>query len=75
MWRALFALALAACSASPYQARFAPVDSDGRVLRDSHGRALLLRGVNARVSGIFDVTFDDGRAPRKAILRSHRPMT
>ncbi|MBK9035059.1 MAG: cellulase family glycosylhydrolase [Myxococcales bacterium] len=33
---------------------------DGR-LRDRDGREVLLRGVNARVEGVFDVTFDDGR--------------
>ncbi len=31
--------------------------------RDGAGRALILRGVNARVEGVFDVTFDDGRVP------------
>ena len=46
----------------------------GDMLRDSHGRALLLRGVNARVAGVFDVTFDDGRAPREAIP-DRPPMT
>src|SRR5579859_601232 len=58
-------LLLAACSA--HSARFSPVDSDGRMLRDAEGRALFLRGVNARVDGIFDVKFDDGRAPREVI--------
>ncbi|MEZ4399096.1 MAG: cellulase family glycosylhydrolase [Kofleriaceae bacterium] len=33
---------------------------DGR-LRDGDGREVLLRGVNARVRGVFDVTFADGR--------------
>ena len=28
---------------------------------DTHGREIILRGVNARIEGIFDVTFDDGR--------------
>jgi endoglycosylceramidase len=71
--RRRFALALAifaaACSSKvkPYQASFGPVDSDGRVMRDQRGRALILRGVNARVAGVFDVTFDDGRDPREAI--------
>lgn len=31
------------------------------VLLDEKGRQVLLRGMNARVEGIFDVTFDDGR--------------
>ncbi len=30
-------------------------------LVDAEGRVRILRGVNARVEGIFDVTFDDGR--------------
>jgi endoglycosylceramidase len=33
---------------------------DGR-LRDGDGREVLLRGVNARVAGLFDVEFADGR--------------
>lgn len=34
---------------------------------DADGREWLLRGVNARVEGVFDVTFDDGRAPLEEI--------
>jgi endoglycosylceramidase len=41
-------------SVDPFVAR------DGR-LYDADGREVLLRGVNARVEGLFDVTFDDGR--------------
>jgi endoglycosylceramidase len=59
-------LLLAACSGA-YQPRFTPVDSDGNALRDARGRTVILRGVNARVDGVFDVGFDDGRAPREAI--------
>ncbi len=48
----------------------APVRAlDGRRLRlhggrlvDERRREVTLRGVNARVEGVFDVTFDDGRA-------------
>src|SRR5580765_8552821 len=58
-------LILAACSAN--SVHFSPIDSDGRMLRDARGRALLMRGVNVRVDGIFDVGFDDGRAPRELI--------
>jgi len=32
-----------------------------RGIRDAAGRQVLLRGVNARVEGLFDVSFDDGR--------------
>lgn len=39
------------------------LDVDGRFFRDATGRALILRGINARVEGVFDVTFDDGRVP------------
>lgn len=35
--------------------------------RDELGRQVLLRGYNARVEGIFDVTFDDGRIPLEYI--------
>src|SRR5947209_4892651 len=57
-------LFLVACSSATH---FSPVDSDGRMLRDDRGRALILHGVNARVDGLFDVRFDDGREPREAI--------
>jgi endoglycosylceramidase len=30
-------------------------------IRDESGREVILRGVNARVQGVFDVDFDDGR--------------
>src|SRR5262245_64685294 len=36
-------------------------------LRDQRGREITLRGVNARVQGVFDVTFDDGRLPLEPI--------
>ena len=31
------------------------------------GRVVILRGINARVAGLFDVSFDDGRAPLETI--------
>jgi endoglycosylceramidase len=40
--------------------------AEGR-LRDQRGREITLRGVNARVQGVFDVTFDDGRLPLEPI--------
>lgn len=49
------------------RAHFSPLDSDGHDLRDAAGRIALLRGVNARVAGVFDVTFDDGRTPLEPI--------
>jgi hypothetical protein len=36
---------------------------EGRTFRDGRGRQLLFRGYNAKVNGIFDVSFDDGRTP------------
>jgi endoglycosylceramidase len=40
--------------------------AEGR-LRDQRGREITLRGVNPRVQGVFDVTFDDGRLPLEPI--------
>ena len=40
--------------------------SCGRLV-DEYGREWLPRGINARVEGLFDVTFDDGRTPLEAI--------
>lgn len=65
--RWLLLVFLAACAPSPYRARFAPVDSDGKNLRDAEGRVVVLRGMNVHIAGIFDVTFDDGRAPREPL--------
>lgn len=41
----------------------APLGIRCGALVDSDGRQVWLHGVNARVEGIFDVTFDDGRKP------------
>jgi endoglycosylceramidase len=63
--RAAFLLALAACGGddTPPRDPYAPLDSDGIHLRDADGRIALLHGINARVDGVFDVTFTDGRIP------------
>lgn len=58
--------ALAACGGTDTP-QATPLASDGTHLRDDRGRIALLRGVNARVNGVFDVTFADGRAPLEAI--------
>ena len=63
----LVLLAAGACQSAPYSPRFAPVDSDGTQLRDAEGRVRIFRGVNLHIAGIFDVTFDDGRAPREPL--------
>lgn len=55
-----------AVDAAP-RAVFAPIDSDGSRLLDRQGRTVVLRGVNARVDGVFDVRFDDGRLPNEPI--------
>ncbi len=40
---------------------------DGRFFRDGAGRAVIFRGLNARIEGVFDVTFDDGRMPVETV--------
>lgn len=62
----IWILALAACGGSDAP-RTTPLWSDGEHLRDARGRIALLRGINARVEGVFDVTFDDGRIPVEEI--------
>ena len=62
----LFVAALVGgCHSAP--ARYAPLDVDHGELRDADGRVVILRGINARAEGLFDVTFDDGRAPLETI--------
>lgn len=39
---------------------------DGRLV-DAFGRQVLLRGVNVKAEGLFDVSFDDGRRPTEQI--------
>ena len=58
-------LLLAACGG--HAAKTTPLWSDGTNLRDADGRIALLRGVNARVAGVFDVTFGDGRTALEPI--------
>src|SRR5215472_1785334 len=53
--------------AGPYVPRFAPLDSDGKVLRDAQGRTVILRGYNIKVEGLFDVTPDNGDPVRETI--------
>jgi endoglycosylceramidase len=40
---------------------FAPLSTRCQHFVDARGRVAVLRGVNARVDGVFDVTFNDGR--------------
>lgn len=62
-------LSLAACSRAPELPpdRLGWVHVENGRLRDEFGRELVLRGINARVEGLFDVTFDDGREPLEPI--------
>ena len=61
----LLLAALIGCSSSgPH---YAPFDVDQGQLIAPDGRVVILRGINARVAGLFDVTFDDGRAPLETI--------
>jgi endoglycosylceramidase len=41
--------------------------AEGGRLVDERGREVLLHGINARVQGVFDVSFDDGRLPLEEI--------
>ncbi len=45
----------------------APLSVRCGTLFDAQGREVFLTGINARVAGVFDVTFDDGRAPLEEI--------
>ncbi len=45
----------------------APLSVRCGALVDAQGREVRLTGINARVDGVFDVRFDDGRAPLEEI--------
>jgi endoglycosylceramidase len=53
------------CPGESFEA--APLAIRCGVLVDALGREITLTGINARVEGIFDVTFDDGRVPLQPI--------
>jgi len=71
---ALSLVPLASCSSSGTVVPPAPatrtdpaaVHVDGTAFRDTQGRQLLFRGYNAKVTTLFDVTFDDGRVPEES---------
>jgi endoglycosylceramidase len=48
----------------PWTAR---ITAEGAFLRDEQGRAVLFRGINARVEGVFDVDLGAGRVPLEPI--------
>jgi endoglycosylceramidase len=54
-------MVMIACGGGDGARNGSPLSTDGAHLRDADGRVVILRGVNARIEGIFDVTFDDGR--------------
>ncbi len=65
-----FGNGLTACDAArhaPDEKRGDLLTSSQGVLRDASNREVILRGVNARIDGIFDVTFDDGREALEVI--------
>ena len=63
----LLSFFLSCGSTAPEGAQPLALRSEGGRLWDAEGREILLRGVNARVEGLFDVTFDDGRKPLQPI--------
>src|SRR5450432_1296792 len=63
--RGVVLLGVVACSSPALPTT--PLASDGTHLRDTQGRIALLHGVNARIDGVFDVTFDDGRIALETI--------
>jgi len=58
-------LALPACRGEAFAG--APLGIRCGAFVDSAGREVFLHGVNARVNGLFDVTFDDGRTALEPI--------
>ncbi len=66
---ALASLLVAACGGggSSPAPKFTPFSTDGARMVDADGSTVILRGVNARVDGVFDVTFSDGRLPLEPI--------
>lgn len=52
-------------AAIPSRTDPAAVHVAGQVFRDGSGRQLLFRGYNAKINGIFDAQFSDGRTPNE----------
>lgn len=67
MRSAAICLILAGACGQSEDPKSRPLWSDGTHLRDADGRVAILRGVNARVDGVFDVGFSDGRAALEPI--------
>jgi endoglycosylceramidase len=59
------ALPLPAYTPAVHRTDPAAVHVAGTSFRDGQGRQLLFRGYNAKVTTLFDVTFDDGRTPNE----------
>jgi endoglycosylceramidase len=56
---------LPACTSPDFAG--SPLGVHCNALVDAQGRTVFLHGVNARVAGVFDVTFSDGRPPLMAL--------
>ncbi len=59
--------AVVAIGCTPPEPELGPFAASDAGLIGPDGRQMLLRGLNARVEGLFDVTFDDGRAALEEI--------
>jgi endoglycosylceramidase len=52
---------------NPGEQVIAALHNEGTRLINQSGQEVVLRGINARIEGLFDVTFDDGRIPLETI--------
>ncbi len=62
----LLIIASGACNSEP-QRRLLPLQATGDLFVDGGDRQVMFRGVNARVAGVFDASFPDGRTALEPI--------